>query len=160
MKKLAILCNFFLLVLVAKAELPDTANYSGYLKLSPAYKGQDSIAMTLSVKKQNDSTWSWNSQFDGGMAKNYTLIRHSNGTYTMDENNGILLNGVFAESLLTFTYYVDETLYQLVYDFSDTERKISYSLFFGQETKAQEANGFRVRPFVVLGKQHGTFTRQ
>ncbi|TNE79340.1 MAG: hypothetical protein EP332_11585 [Bacteroidetes bacterium] len=160
MKKLAILSSLLLLVLSTQAALPDSATYTGYLKLSPAYKGQDSIAMSLSVKRQNDSTWSWNSQFAGGMAKNYTLIQHSDGSFTMDENNGILLNGVFAESLLTFTYYVDETLYQLVYNFSDTEKQVSYSLFFGQETTAKEADGFRVRPFVVLGKQYGTFIRQ
>lgn len=149
-----------LLVFSAMAELPDSALYTGYLKLSPAYQNQDSIGMSLSVVKQNDSTWSWHSKFTGGIAKNYTLIEHSDGSYTLDENNGILLSGVYAESLLTFTYYVDETLYQLVYDFSKAETQISYSLFFGQEGNAVNAEGYRIRPIQVMGKQHGTFIRQ
>ncbi len=160
MKKLVVFSSLLFSVSFALAELPDSAVYTGYLKLQPAYQGQDSIAMQLSVQKQNDSTWSWNSKFEGGMAKNYTLIEHSDGSYSLDENNGIVLKGVYAESLLSFTYYVDETLYQVVYNFSTADKQISYSLFFGQETLATEAEGYRIRPIQVQGKQHGTFIRQ
>ncbi len=138
------------------AQVP-TGIYSGYLNLSPAVFGYDSLYTELRIEQVNDSTYRWHTRYNDSLDKDY-LLRVHDGNYFLDEQNGILIPGELTGNSLYFLYTVDSVIYRMDYSWNDNQLVIDLR-YYGKSNEVLN-EGFRIAGYFPQGRQYAVLRKK
>ncbi|MCC6816464.1 MAG: hypothetical protein IT267_08645 [Saprospiraceae bacterium] len=132
-----------------------TGKWAGILEIYSYGKLIDTVPMGLQIQS-NQRKLNWELHYKGQEVRKYSMIKDSihSERFLLDENNGIVLDGILNKNTLSFYFEVNETFLDCKYTFE--KNQIRFNIYSGSliPKRTSSDSGYVVRSLNIPHFQH------
>jgi hypothetical protein len=116
--------------------------WKGIMQIYAAGKLKDTVSVLLTVKKVNDTAWSWKTEYLSikmPVTKNYVLrlVNQEKGHYVTDEGDGVVLNDYLVENKLYSVFETEGVMLTSYYEIKG--KNLAFEVTSGKKVGEQQS---------------------
>ncbi len=145
---------WFLTLPILAAELPRTweGTWVGQVRV-----GVTEVPMQMTIAPIDEEGWHWRIKYGGEQERRYQLhlVDPQRGHYVVDEQNGILIDHIYRDGVLTASFTVNGKLILYQYEMTEAGISIHAPMFRALDPRRSGSEHVPVCSFVLLDTQRG-----